>query len=578
MTKNILSLWVCLAVIIIFKSKCVAYDDITHFNIVRDAFEFIIANKSDSTTKYADGSTPKSDYELLIATLSGSSGAATDQVLKKIAERLGNESINTDRILDVTLTLPWYNAYKDLRQLYGISFTTFSHFINVRFPSQLWEHDGYSYRWARQSSECSGNAEDLIANILIEKSNATVNRNKTDPYVNYRNPLKSGISPNDYERQFNLKVEDLYFWPISHLAEYWFESFLKSPKNNAGTPLNLIHIAPVLHAVADATVPFHAVGLSGCGHCAYEARVDGLYTQRNDFYNPMRVKRYLIRTSYLQHTTSIMDIVTKNAEFAADDKFCNCSITNCDCSKLTNADAKELVNLAIASSVLVLRKGLTEWSKLDAQKSAPRVTLSTETLADPTGPGHILRFNSFAEVKFGPPTVVAAEPALAESMAQKLQVPISKLQDAAGKIEVLTVSEINNSFTSAIAELSSVVAKIPQGWDPFKVTVRVGNTIFQDPRIAFRLPTAAELEGEWSSYSRLHNNFYVASSLYHLSVLIGALEGWRSSQRLEPAQIESAEQYAKALRDRQDVLIRALALARGVPVIRSLEAAPLPPS
>jgi len=36
-------------VILAFNSICAAYGDLTHRNVVRDAFEFIIANKGDAS-------------------------------------------------------------------------------------------------------------------------------------------------------------------------------------------------------------------------------------------------------------------------------------------------------------------------------------------------------------------------------------------------------------------------------------------------------------------------------------------------------------------------------------------------
>src|SRR5262249_8225914 len=559
-------------------STCAAYGDTAHRNVVRDAFEFIIANKNDSKTKYADGSTPKSDYDLLITILSGNSRSVTDDVLRKIATQLGEESVNTDRLEDVTLKIPTgflQYTYVERTYIYGVYFTLFSHFINVRMPANLWEHDGYSFRWARQNSKCPGNGDDTLVNIVVPESNAKVDTDKTQLYSQYRDPLKQNMAK-EYENQFfKLKIDDVYFWPISHLAKYWFESFLNSPKDLAGTPLKLNHIAPVLHAVADATVPYHAVGLSGCGHGKYETKVDGLYNGRNSLYDPSRVKNFLVDKKFgLNRSNSIIDIVTKDAVHAADPKLCECTIKTCKCPMListdaeANAAAKELVNLAIASSVLVLRKGLTEWSKLDTQTAGAPPTPGT--FWNPTGPGRVLRFPSFGSIKFGPPTVVAAEPTTAKSIGEKLQGPISKLQGTASNVDKLTAEETSNRLNSAIDELRSVAATIPQWWDPFKLTVQLGpETFVQDPRIEFRLPKGAELESEWSSYSRLYDNFYGAYSLYRIGILIGALEG-RSGQQLEPAQKEFTDSYAKALRDRLGVLIEALkpSPGQGQPIIK----------
>src|SRR5262249_55268100 len=109
---------------------------------------------------------------------------------------------------------------------------------------------------------------------------------------------------------------------------------------------------------------------------------------------------------------------------------------------------------------------------------------------------------------------------------------------------------------NAIEELSSVAAKIPQEWDPFEVKVLLGETSVQNPRIAFRPPRGAELKGEWSSYSRLHDDFYVAYYIYRTGILIGALEGLQRDQQLERQQRSRADQDIIALRDRMGVIIR----------------------
>src|SRR5262245_26518039 len=94
---------------VVFGSLCAAYQDNSHLNIVRDAFEFVIANRSDTQTKYPDGSTPKSDYELFLRVLAIKPDASANERLRQIALQLGQESANTDKIEDVTLSLPhWY--------------------------------------------------------------------------------------------------------------------------------------------------------------------------------------------------------------------------------------------------------------------------------------------------------------------------------------------------------------------------------------------------------------------------------------------------------------------------------------
>lgn len=102
------------------------------------------------------------------------------------------------------------------------------------------------------------------------------------------------------------------------------------------------------------------MGLSGCGHGLFEDAVETAY-KSGSLYDPETVKNHLMNKSYLQSATTIEDILRNNAVNAS--SYCECNLTSCDCSKVvrdTNA-MKDLVNLAIASTVIVIRKGFTEW-------------------------------------------------------------------------------------------------------------------------------------------------------------------------------------------------------------------------
>src|SRR5436309_8719536 len=99
------------------------------------------------------------------------------------------------------------------------------------------------------------------------------------PYRNYRLPLR--ISDEEYERAMSGQpLKAVQFWPLTHLAEHYYRAFRSTPKSPVGTPLMLGALGPVLHAAGDSTVPFHATGISGCGHVEFESFVESFYDAR----------------------------------------------------------------------------------------------------------------------------------------------------------------------------------------------------------------------------------------------------------------------------------------------------------
>lgn len=554
------------ALVLAFSSTCAAYGDLAHRNIVRDAFEFIIANKADAATRYVDGSTPKSDYDVLLRVLAIKPGTGADGALRAVARQLADGSVETDRFSDVTLTAPgifWGSTERT--EVAGYYFTLFSHFLNVRSPATFWKDDGYSYKWAQQNPQCSGGVADALGNFLIEHSNATVNTVKsTPPFLSYRQPLKTGITITDYERHFRQQLRDIAFWPITALARHWFTEFVGSSKDSTGAPLNLLHIAPVLHAAADTTSPFHAVGMSGCGHVAYEDMVDGLYQQPQGVYDRLQVQALLTKIAHLDRRISMVDLLTRNAEYAADKRFCTCTLKSCNCSLALNnpGSAKELANLAIAATVLTLRKGFTEW----APGSSPASGLPVRN----DQKGRVVRVGSLAEVNVAPPLSAPPDGGTPNPVGDRLAGSLTDLKQAAAEIERLSASAFTARLNNAIAAVIDAAASSTERWDPFELRVVLQANggraaappppiIVLNPRVSFGLPTAAQLErGDLrAEYLNAHHNFHIAYNIYRMGVVIGALEGHLKAGRVATNEQTSTDQYTKALRKGQDALIQA---------------------
>ncbi len=158
----------------------------------------------------------------------------------------------------------------------GVSFTTFSHFINVKNPGFAWQFSGYYYGWVEQNQPCSNAGfEDRLANFFAGNSKGRVDIDKSEAFTIYKDPLLPTISDKQYRDHFDQRIRHVHFWPLTNLANYWLQKFVGEPRGADGRHYNIAWIGPVLHAAGDSTVPYHAAGLSGCEHGVLRGRYRG---------------------------------------------------------------------------------------------------------------------------------------------------------------------------------------------------------------------------------------------------------------------------------------------------------------
>lgn len=181
----------------------------------------------------------------------------------------------------------------------SMSFTAFDHFIDVRKgPGVFDDYDGYSYKngsGSRDQYQKAGEVakswgEKLAANTSRFKVDEAVNWWFNDEYVHVLGePWYQGCSP-AMERysffgdrgHYSSKHAELAarfplagatgskgngipystFMPVDNMARYWYDRF-----TDTKDPLCL---APVMHAIQDASIPHHAAGCLGNWHSQYE--------------------------------------------------------------------------------------------------------------------------------------------------------------------------------------------------------------------------------------------------------------------------------------------------------------------
>ena len=352
-----------------------AYNDPTHRQIVLDAFEYIIAEAT-RTTAYSDGSTGKADYELVRSVLAPNEidPRTAKRRVRALATEIAGYAVMTDRQPDVVLELPAAGQQPSYQPPFmdRYFFTMFSHFLNVHRPGSLWHDAGYNYLWVETNQRCVNSSnEDLFGNLFVRYGRSKVVTNASSAMINFKRQLKNGVDDKIYEHHFTNSIRFVDFWPVTNVAQYWFDAFVQSGESEDKAPFNLHFLAHVLHAVADVTVPYHAAGISGCGHRAYEATVDVLY-QRNVLLDPQLIRDYLVNTSHLRNTREVVHMIRENARVAADRPICTCDGQTCDCAGALNSPeqtAKKLVNLAVASTVATIRVAFRDWKAAGATAS-----------------------------------------------------------------------------------------------------------------------------------------------------------------------------------------------------------------
>lgn len=400
-----------------------AYNDPTHARIVLDAFDYIIA-KATTTKPYGDGASGKSDYELVRSVLAP--GVADPMIVKgqigTFSKEIAGYAVTTDRQPDVVLDLHALGGHQPSYEppfMDRYFFTMFAHFVNVHRPGSLWRDAGYNYLWVEANQRCvQETLEDLFGNLFARYGGAKVVPASSRAMTNFKGQLKSGVDWQEYDGQFTDAIRFVEFWPLTNLAKYWYDAFIESgtsPSPAHKTPYSLQFLAHVLHAVADSTVPYHASGISGCGHRAYEKTVDVL-SKKRVLIDHQLVSGYLTDFPYLQKPADVAELIRKNARVAGDKPVCTCDGQTCDCAealKSPESTAKRLVNLAVASTVACIRialrdwktrvgilkaSGVSQWDPFEKPKGVmyadlPALILSKDAAADKTLAGNIRVIN-----------------------------------------------------------------------------------------------------------------------------------------------------------------------------------------
>ena len=170
-----------------------------------------------------------------------------------------------------------YSTARDLVSVLKIhkqNFTAFNHFIDVRsyHKSRFDDYDGYSYQLSTLLD--LGVIDEVVMFYLDDEYVHAPGQkwyNGCSPSVErYSFPTKYPTKDAELKARFPLAesvggsggIPYTVFLPVDNMARYWYGRFLDI--------LDPLDLGPVMHAIQDASVPHHAAGILGNWHARYE--------------------------------------------------------------------------------------------------------------------------------------------------------------------------------------------------------------------------------------------------------------------------------------------------------------------
>jgi hypothetical protein len=129
-------------------------------------------------------------------------------------------------------------------------------------------------------------------------------------------------------------------------------------------------LARVLHLAQDMTVPHHVIGLLGAGHETYEKSVESLVEQGGSLVDADRISEHLEKRRCFQLQCSLQELFEAIARYTLGserkagriDKDSHYLPGQISYEKTLDR-AHELVNLAIASNIVILKVAWRDWSR-----------------------------------------------------------------------------------------------------------------------------------------------------------------------------------------------------------------------
>jgi hypothetical protein len=258
-------------------------------------------------------------------------------------------------------------------------------------------------------------------------------------------------------------------------------------------------------------------------------------------------------------SATVTQILKGNAAVVSQPPLCGCA-GPCDCliARLSASKRKEevrrLLNLAIASTVVIIRKTLSEWAPNGmVVAGAPRTEPAAFAMLATR------RYDSFKQIRVvGPWLLLAGVPEKIESPMSTLKRTVDRLNEGG-----LGQERFRSEFEQAVGVLSRAFGENPEVLTkerPGLLRIRMSGLppILPGPA-RFRVPTAAErdVDAGWSAYVALSDRFDQALLLYQSGIHAAVLNAVRRDVSRERQ--ERIDRTLKGLAAAQDDSMKALA-------------------
>lgn len=384
-------LCVALATPLLMATPCYSYMPETHAEIAKAAFQYIYERLAEdppgTTYGYNDQEqwTSIRDYEIALQWMGVKPGDTQKTIQDRytfVLNQLAKGASKTDFYRDIWFKYKeWYvwPFFPDCtNEIDNHNYTSLSHFLLMHWTQgDLWRVPGYTYELSNRDG-LDKTAFDFLATLGgVEVATAC-------GYPDKYRKAPSLLDPKQYDENWKRALKHIRFPPATAMTWYHYNVFLSSEASGIRpSDTGILELGPVLHAVHDVTVPHYVIGVLGYGHEDYETLIKQFVAEIID---RKRVRNFLSDSgshqgpgwdtirSALQTQQDLNVILEKLCEYVllyeehppngipsrydGDNDRYNPEI---DFYNDNMERARELLNLAIAANVVILRKAIHDW-------------------------------------------------------------------------------------------------------------------------------------------------------------------------------------------------------------------------
>jgi hypothetical protein len=359
-----------------------------HVWIVEDALRFVLAKGTNKE---------KQAFQAWETAYGGGDLTNTPSPQTRIVDVIGQESKYTDKYHDLAIYLESFAGLwqDDITEYDGHVFTALNHFLAVPwYPTCWWRTNGYHYFW---SSKAGNDSKAMTGKV--DYKDAEVD-NDHSPIVDRCGFgwTKSGAAWGD---NWEADIRYTVFAPVNVLAYYYYRRLLYKYFTHVDVngerfdKINGMYIlGPVVHAVADACVPQHAITAMGYKHQEWENSVESwVWGYELEDFNQVRdlldnhMKRWVYTGGDLKDMLAIDYLVSELCGWKTFTKFLQLNGLNginamkseafwnnymANLAKV-KSDSKFFYNLALAATVRVITEACYDVIKTGGGSSSTPV-------------------------------------------------------------------------------------------------------------------------------------------------------------------------------------------------------------